>query len=341
MHEYYVVCPGGIKTGGPELLHQLVYTINHLGYKATIAYTGPDPTTPDSYKKYVSTNILFNEIPDTDQSVVVVPETSTELLLSFNHAKTVLWWLSVDMYRLRADPLYMITHTSAYTSPFAIFYCLPRCLYNGLHSRSKKAIPRATFHLYQSEYAKEYVMSLGIDSSRLLRLSDYIDDSYLAILNDSDALPPERNNQVLYNPKKGRKFTKQLISAAPNINWIPLKGFSREELLNLMKTSKVYIDFGYHPGKDRLPRESAACGTCVIVGLNGAARFMQDYPLPEWARFEANKKSINSIIDTINCIFDNYQTYAQEEANYRNMISREKDLFVSDTQKFIETIESN
>ena len=36
----YAICPANLKTGGPELLHQLVYQINQLGGHAMIAYVG-------------------------------------------------------------------------------------------------------------------------------------------------------------------------------------------------------------------------------------------------------------------------------------------------------------
>ena len=35
----YVVCPAYSKSGGPELLHQLVHVLNNNGVKAIIAYT--------------------------------------------------------------------------------------------------------------------------------------------------------------------------------------------------------------------------------------------------------------------------------------------------------------
>ena len=34
----YVVCPAYFKTGGTELLHQLVYELNNLGKNAIITY---------------------------------------------------------------------------------------------------------------------------------------------------------------------------------------------------------------------------------------------------------------------------------------------------------------
>ena len=46
------------------------------------------------------------------------------------------------------------------------------------------------------------------------------------------------------------------------------------------RRGQVYIDFGHHPGQDRLPREAAACGCLVVTGTRGSAGFHADVPLP-------------------------------------------------------------
>ena len=48
-----------------------------------------------------------------------------------------------------------------------------------------------------------------------------------------------------------------------------------EQVVDLMSESKVYIDFGNHPGKDRIPREAVINGCCVITGVRGSARFKE------------------------------------------------------------------
>ena len=42
----YVFAPAGYTSGGPELLHQLVYTLNKLGVDASIVYYGAAEYTP-------------------------------------------------------------------------------------------------------------------------------------------------------------------------------------------------------------------------------------------------------------------------------------------------------
>lgn len=61
-----------------------------------------------------------------------------------------------------------------------------------------------------------------------------------------------------------------------------------------MSKSKVYIDFGNHPGKDRIPREAAISGCIVITGKRGAAAFAEDVCIPETYKFDEScaKKKI-------------------------------------------------
>jgi len=52
----YVVCPANVATGGPELLHQLVYKLNIFGIEAYMYYyntkKGKDPV-HDEYKTWI------------------------------------------------------------------------------------------------------------------------------------------------------------------------------------------------------------------------------------------------------------------------------------------------
>ena len=55
---------------------------------------------------------------------------------------------------------------------------------------------------------------------------------------------------------------------------------SRAEVREALCKVKVYADFGSHPGRDRMPREAALCGACVLTNRRGSANFAEDVPLP-------------------------------------------------------------
>lgn len=327
---FYVIAPANATTGGPELLHQLVYELNKINVDATIAYdcsrSKGEPKIPEQYKRYVSTFINAKDIPDSTNSFVVIPETRPFFVQKFTRATTLFWWLSVDFFRIQCDPTYKREKQGLLQSFKASL----------LQTKKKafRSIKEATVHLYQCEYAKDYALRHDIERSSLLKLSDYINDDYRIGIERLSF--NNRKPNVLYNPKKGYDYTSQLIKLAPELNWIPLQGYTNQQLNSLMHESMLYIDFGFHPGKDRLPREAAACGTCVITGKKGAAAYKKDYPLPTWASIDQDQCKQADVIKIIKNVLNNYESTASEFTPYRNMIRAEKVEFEKDLKLVVD-----
>ena len=105
-----------------------------------------------------------------------------------------------------------------------------------------------------------------------------------------------------------------------------------------MKQSKAYIDFGNHPGKDRLPREAAINGCCVITDRRGSAAFSQDVPIPDEYKFEDTDDNIPQIVDKINDTLSNYNNKKHDFDEYRNKILAEHQQFISDLSKVCSAI---
>lgn len=331
-NKVFVLCPKGVKTGGPELLHQLVFEINQVygADSAKIAYYGDLSATPvPEYDKYINGKYIdYEKIEDESTNVIIFPETSfTALFNKFHYAKKYIWWLSIDNYFAYNSPSFSIKSDG-------LVYSLGRFLKGHLKNnlnRDRNKFMNADLHLCQSIYAKDYLNKKEhISTSKIKYLSDYINDLYVEVVDDS--LKKEKKDVVLYNPKKGLKFTKKIIKAAKNKNWkwVALKGMSNLEVQNYLTTSKVYIDFGNHPGKDRFPREAAISGCCVITDKKGAANYFEDLPIPDKYKFEDKESNINKIINEIgNCIND-YDIAIKDFENYRNYIKGEKKAFRKD-----------
>ena len=49
----------------------------------------------------------------------------------------------------------------------------------------------------------------------------------------------------------------KLLIKKNDFNFVPLINLNNDEIINTLSKSKIYIDIGSHPGKDRLPREAA------------------------------------------------------------------------------------
>lgn len=321
----YVVCPAGVKTGGPELLHQLVFELRRVGVDAYIVYvqSTAEFTIEKSFLKYVSDYIRFDDIEDEENNIVIFPEVYVNKINMISKAKICIWWLSVDFYCERYDIKTIVKRKKIKS--------LIRYFAGNWKYRINLIKNKVDINLTQSYYAFDFLKKQGFP--KIEYLSDYLNTSYLSI----DISNYERENRVLYNPKKGMRFTQQLIDSEKELNWVPLINLTNEEVINLLCTSKVYVDFGNHPGKDRFPREAAMCGCCVITGLDGAAKFWEDVPIDDFFKIEAEKKNIDLINSRIKDCMNNYKNYCHCFDMYRDKIREEYSGFQGDVRRiFIE-----
>jgi hypothetical protein len=106
---------------------------------------------------------------------------------------------------------------------------------------------------------------------------------------------------------------------------MPLVGFDREQLAEIFLTSTLYIDFGHHPGKDRLPREAAIHGCCVITGRNGSAANAVDVPIGADYKFdEKNAKFVEAFGTQLKNILGHFDESAKDFEHYRHVIANEQ-----------------
>jgi len=307
----YVLCPPQSETGGPEALHQLASTLFRLGHQVYVVYTHGalpqevegggdaqrnlvfpdfDDPTPPAYKKY---DVPYtNIVSDTPDAILVVPEVWPQFLSLPRQARIYYWWLSLD---------------------YGLF---------ALEKSGGLAFLKTTgaVNLCQSSYALTHLEAAGVED--LYMLSDY---TYVPASRAYD-MRTERRDVVLYN-RKGAHFASQVRDAAPHMEFHLLSAMPREEVRSAFRTSKVYMDFGTHPGKDRMPREAASLGCYVIVGRSGAAANSRDVPLPAQYKFGLDIDSIGRVIKQLERILFGGQAIADDFAFYRRSILLEASEF--------------
>lgn len=326
MASIYVLCPAKVKTGGTELLHQLVKELNRIGKDAYITYLEiPEngQIMNEAFSCYTDTYRTEADIEDCAGNILVVPEIYCTVMQQYTSIQKYIWWLSVDNYLIHnsfADRKRLCGMKSA----------LKACLTGKLKDK-KELVQSANLHMCQSQYAIEYVKSIGVPENRIVYLSDYVNDVYLEHYESQKAL--EKENVILYNPKKGAAFTKKLIAAAPELNWVPLIHMSTEEVQQRMQTSKIYIDFGNHPGKDRFPREAAVSGCIVITGKRGAAKYYEDVRIPEKYKFDEDAMAVSKITERIRECLTDYERLNSDFEEYRQYILHEKSKFAQDVKE--------
>ena len=151
---------------------------------------------------------------------------------------------------------------------------------------------------------------------------------YLRYEHHSLKKAPLKKDIIAYNPVKGIQQTRHLIKACPQFDFVPIQNMSSREVAELLMRTKLYIDFGFHPGKDRLPREAALAGCCLIIGKKGAAAYYQDIPIKDGYKLDDSKLvDAQYFTKLVNDIFISFEQHQIQFKNYVDAIAKEKSIF--------------
>lgn len=294
-------------------MHQLAGTLAQAGVDAWLMYYGgpqqgrvllkgghiqgtqstPEQT-PDCYRRYgarVATTCQLDE-----SLCVVVPEVLQQNIESLQPAQVGLWWLSVDNALVAGRPM-----------------ADPEGRKNWL-----KSIP---LHFTQSAYASAFLDAHGQHAHWML--TDYTDPDFTQTVPELG----DRQRQILYNPRKGGPLAEQLKQQMPDWLFVPLQNYTKSQVRQLMLVSRYYIDFGHHPGKDRLPREAAASGCLVMTLKAGAAQYFEDVPIDSVYKFTHAEVQQGGLNATLRQIDLDFASHWQAQHRYRSRIRQEKQTF--------------
>ncbi len=302
-----IACPNNVVTGGVELLHQLCNQLNtyddivaKMWYRPT--FTNPQP------EEYAVYNNDYTFEPSQD-SILIFPEIWAYKANQYKEHITVIYWESVDNY---------FRHVSK--DKWFIF-------------------PRTTLHLAQSHYAEEFLLTIanaaGINPQNVLYLTDCLNEQFLTAKGYKNSMV-DREPIILYNPAKTNTFTVDLLNSI-SAEKIALKNMTVSQMIDVMSRSMLYIDFGNHPGKDRIPREAALCGCCVITGKNGSAR-LNDVNIPNKYKFDKDYKLIPAITECVTYILSNYKDHIGKFEKYRKTIIKEFSAFKDGVDMLVERL---
>jgi hypothetical protein len=117
--------------------------------------------------------------------------------------------------------------------------------------------------------------------------------------------------------------------------FVPVQNMTKKEVAGLLARAKVYIDFGHHPGKDRIPREAVMAGCCVVTGRRGSARFDADVPLSsEFKLDEFDPQFTSRFRAVVFRVFADHSGCSDLQNDYRAMVRGERADFVSQMQSY-------
>lgn len=314
---FFIACPANLATGGTELLHQLSWHLSNRGIENYMLYCNANPKvspTEDTFMKYQVKYVT--SFIDDEQSVLILPETWAEMADICKRGVIVLWWLSVNGY------INVYNDSIRQQDKYDIF---------GLRSRTN------LIHFAQSRYAYDFVRS-ELNISNVLFLKDYINDEIVQLGKENNT-KTFKENICLYNPKRGAQNLEQIKKhCRSDIEWVALQGLTPNQMAALMCRAKVYIDFGTHPGKDRIPREAAVCGCCIITNKEGSAAYAEDVGIPEEYKF-SDMKDYDHVLETIYDLIDNYDQKVGNYKTYVTSILNEKKEFEEEIECMLKIVE--
>ena len=320
----YVLCPGNLQTGGPELCHQFASMLISLGVQAYVCYYKSlgtnvtfDEKNPvhDFYRKYHVPYVFEPE--DKPHNILILPETTTYFLYQSRKIQFVIWWMSVDNYLVYCAKMF----NSYLKNPLS--KTLPKFFYFGKEDSN-------ITHFVQSEYARQFLKLNGITDNKIYMVEDYLNQEFLNRAAHVDL--STKKNIVAYNPKKGFEITQCLINIAPDIDWRPIENMTPAQVQELLAKAKIYIDFGNHPGKDRIPREAALSSCVVITNKRGAAANAIDINIPAEFKFDL-QATFQNIINKIREVFENFPVAYEKQVAYRKRIVDDKNRFANEIVK--------
>lgn len=299
------ICPTVYASGGPEAIHQLAGKLLKMGIDTGVYYFNPNNIELDARLKAYNIPCL-DKVVDSEENIIIFPEGIIDHMVNVKKAVKVLWWLSVDNASLDE-----------------------KCCNYLIDDKS-------VIHFSQSYYSTKFITEkLMIDPNRVFYVSDYLNPVYLNVPDDwafseiEDYSQINRDRVVLFNPKKGFGNTANLIMhSTGDIKWQALNGMTPKQMRSAMQNAMIYVDFGNHPGMDRIPREAAVSGCCVFTNRNGSAGNDVDVPLDDKYKRDLDKEAAQDILKDIYAVMDRYaEVYRKDFGRYTDIIREQYKLF--------------
>lgn len=320
-----VLYPRGQKTGGPEAVHQFVDELRRQG---AAAFVCPHPDTVDlprveAFEQYDAPEIAWAELRPED--VLVAAEIYARELLEAPTKRRVMWWLSVDnagQFRFTRMMSDRFRRSEAFQDGLLkLIVRLVRERWWRYRIRRDADIE----HIAQSVYAQRFVQRwTGRD---VLLVSDF------TVLTEPADAPPRKSTRIAFNPAKGGDIVRELAAGLADLEFVPLAGMAPETVAATLRSSGVYLDFGHHPGKDRIPREAAMLGCAVLVARRGSAAFDEDVELA--ARFKVDTHDlVQDGRRALRATIEGLDRSIESQESLRRQIRSERARFTAEVQQF-------
>lgn len=359
---YVIYAPKGLRTGGPEAMHQLHWAISKTSEVSILLpwHKTKKNDVVNEYEKYSPNWCSIRSLNKND--IFIVGETILYLPLwyfFFISKKNIFkWMLSVEF---STDPRFNnyerknFKLNSKWNQPIVYPSKLKRVLrkvfivkavrlgqacFKFLKRRflMKKITVDYTNYLFQSNYARINFQK-ATNSNFGNMLTDFTESDASSQLTTYEFCSCTKKH-VLYYPAKSKELIAHIlhINCEKNdeIHFVAISGLSHKEVLKVFTCADLYLDLGYFPGKDRLPREAIRMHCPVLLAKRGSARYYQDFPLEGKYLLDLemlDAKSTYGII--VNMLSNGKKENLLSQEEFRNSVLQEKSIFLNEVNQFV------
>ncbi len=322
--KYYIFAPANACSGGPEALHQLAYYMRNVGLDSYVVYydNGFVESPPiDRYKQYEPNVVSFANIEDEKCNVCIAPENAPWCLNAIMKAKKYIWWLSFH-YRQITYPSFLerlvywkrVAYRESVENARFVLFDLKKCM-----------------HLCGSKYAFENVR-IQYAKSKVKYLVEPISKDFYEIGNS--VINKVRKDIVLYNPSKPSKRMSRLLERS-RFEYVPLRGYTPNELAHKYQDAKLYIDLGEFGGPERIPKEAVYFGCNILVANHNAAANDFDVAIPNDYKIDDNESAeqiearIVEMLKNYELHYSNFEFFRKKVENLEETYLQQiKDIFI-------------
>jgi hypothetical protein len=365
----FVFVPAQYYTGGVTALYQLCKNLNNY-IDTNIAFI--DTLSDEKIENYIHQNYLHfrcdhvsqSKVHDSKDHIVVIPESRPDLIAKYKFSKKIIYWLSVDNFLVSISPisrsiavklLYNLISSSRFDliwffglSIFKRFlkndHTYIRLLSNALKgeyyssfARDKTVqIPPADIHILQSYYVYNFLTNFA-KTSKMFFLHEPLEDDYLNFSFSKD----RKEDIVTWNTRKAYPITLKVIKALKKnkVHVVDLENVGKGNMINILGKSKIFIDIGIHPGRDRPPREAVVLGNIAVVNNHGGCFYYDDCMIEPPFKVDCyteTKCNIDpkKVAEDILHYMENYEYYYKKYfAKFREYILEEPKLYQKEIEQ--------
>jgi hypothetical protein len=200
-------------------------------------------------------------------------------------------------------------------------------------------VPNADLHIAQSIYAKKFLDRCSVNERNIIIIHEPIESEFLNAGQKYDV--NKKKDIIVWNSRKAYPLAFKLVKHLKKLYKVyEARNIGREGMLKLLSYSKLFIDIGIHPGRDRPLREAIALGNMALVNNHGGYYNNEDCMVPDEFKLKCyldhrSKVELKDVLKSIREYISNYHYYIEEFHEFRKYIFSEPELYVNDVQALV------